>query len=399
MAIYKYKGYDAAGIEVSSELVSQNKNTALKTLKNKSINPYFIEMRGEKNTGFLNLGWLLPHFDVGQFFFQLGIMLKSGLPLYTTLGIIMKNYKQRSISNILVLIEKDISEGIKFSDSLSDKCSNIVSEVYLNMIRIAESTGRLADVLLSIASHNEQKKEREGKIISSLTYPFMVAFIGTGIVGFLISYILPKMEKVFISFKMKLPISTVILIQAGSFLKSYGIIIIIITWFLIIFMIKVYNKNIVFRQTIDSLFLRLKLYKKIQVATFTELLAFQLNEGIPLVKALMGCSGVVKNMVFKREIERIAMEVENGKPLSLAIKGSSIFDEMLIAATITGESTGELSNFIERISSFLKKDVDKILDRLTSMAEPLFILILGLAVGFIMLSIMTPLLKLNQMVK
>lgn len=397
MAIFKYKGYDALGKDVSSELVAQNKNAALEALRNLSINPYFVKEIGERKTGLLS--FFISRIDVGQFFFQLGIMLKSGLSLHKILGIIMKNYSQRSISNILVSIEKDISEGMKFSDSLSNRCSNIISEVYLNMIRIAESTGRMADVLLSIASHYEQKKAREGKIISSLTYPLMVGFIGTGIVGFLISYVLPKMEKVFISFKMELPVSTIILIYTGYFLKTYGILILIISSCIVVFMLRIYNKNIVFRETIDSSLLRLGIYKKIQVASFTELLAFQLNEGIPLVKALIGSSEVVRNRVVKREIQRIASEVERGRPLSEGLKGSSIFDDMLIAATITGESTGELSNFISRISDFFKRDVDKVLDRLSSLAEPIFILILGLAVGFIMLSIMTPLLKLNQIIK
>jgi type II secretory pathway component PulF len=394
MAIYKYKGYDSQGKRVSSELVSSSKNAAFEALRNKSINPFFIEMAGEKKSNLF-----IVKFDIGQFFFQLGIMLKSGLPLHKTLGILKKNYRQRSTINILVSIEKDISEGVKFSDSLNDKCSKLISEVYLNMIRIAESTGKLADVLLSIASHYEQKKERENKVVSSLIYPLIVAVIGSCIVGFLIVYVLPNMERVFKSFKMKLPFTTLILLHTGSFLKSYGIFIVIITWISLAFILRMYSKSVVFRETIDSLFLRLHLYKKIQMATFTELLAFQLNEGIPLVNALRGCSGVVKNIIVKQEIQRIAMEVEKGKPLSEGLKDSSIFDEILVAATITGESTGELANFIGRMSIFFKKDVDKVLDRLTSVAEPLFILILGLAVGFIMLSITTPLLKLNQMVK
>ncbi len=385
MAIYKYKGYDPAGKEVNGVVEAPTRAIAMKGLRDETILPYLIEEIGEKKRK-----WKL--------FFQIGIMLKSGLPLIKSLDITMRHREQKGLSHILSAIKKHVSEGKKFSEALADY-PQVFPDVYVNMVRIAEATGGLADVLLNIAEYEERKKEREGKIKSALTYPLVVGLIGSAVVGFLLGYVVPKMEKIFQSVKIDLPFSTTMLIAIGSFLRNYGLLLSILCGILIIVGVRVYRNSVPLRKKVDRLLISVEVLRKAVMARISELLAFQLREGIPLVAALNGCRGVVNNLLIKEEMQRLALEVEKGKPLSEVLKDSPVFDEMLLAAVLTGEKTGELAGFLERMGYYYRKDVEKIMGRLTSLAEPVFILILGLVVGFIVVSIMTPLFEMNQLVK
>ncbi|MEC4686635.1 MAG: type II secretion system F family protein [Nitrospirota bacterium] len=393
MAIYKYKGYDPAGKEVKGVVEAPTRAMAMKSLRDETILPYLIEEMGKKKRR-----WVFQKKDSGQLFFQVGIMLKSGLPLIKSLDITMRHREQKGLSHILSDIKKHVSEGRRFSEALA-AYPEVFPDVYVNMVRIAEATGGLADVLLNIAEYEERKKEREGKIKSALTYPLVVGLIGSAVVGFLLGYVVPKMEKIFQSVKIDLPFSTTLLIATGSFLRSYGLILSILCGALVIAGVRMYRNSVPLRKRVDTLLIGVEVLRKAVMARISELLAFQLREGIPLVAALNGCRGVVNNLLIKEEMQRLALEVEKGKPLSEGLKDSPVFDEMLMAAVLTGEKTGELAGFLERMSYYYRKDVERIMGRLTSLAEPVFILILGLVVGFIVVSIMTPLFEMNQLVK
>ncbi len=393
MAIYKYRGYDPAGKEVKGVVEAPTRTLALRSIRDAAVLPYRIEEIGKKKRV-----WFRRRGDAGQLFFQIGIMLKSGLPLTKALEITMKHREQKGVSHVLSAIRKNVSEGRRFSEALAEY-PLVFPDVYVNMVRIAEATGGLADVLLNIAAYEEGKKEREGKIKSALTYPLVVGLIGSGVVGFLLGYVVPKMEKIFQSVKIDLPLSTSLLIAAGSFLRNYGLLLSVACGIAIVSLCRMYRRSGLLRRRVDSLLLRLDVLRKAVMARISELLAFQLREGIPLVPALLGCKGVVNNVLIKEEMQRLALEVEKGKPLSEGLKDSDLFDEMLRAAVLTGENTGELAAFLERMAYYYRKDVEGIMGRLTSLAEPVFILILGLVVGFIVVSIMTPLFEMNQLVK
>ncbi len=393
MAIYKYKGYDPAGKEVNGVVEAPTRAIAMKSLRDETILPYLLEEMGEKKRR-----WIFQKKDSGQLFFQIGIMLKSGLPLIKSLDITMRHREQKGLSHVLSDIKKHVSEGRRFSEALA-RYPQVFPDVYVNMVRIAEATGGLADVLLNIAEYEERKKEREGKIKGALTYPLVVGLIGSAVVGFLLGYVVPKMEKIFQSVKIELPFSTTMLIAIGSFLRSYGLLLSILCGILVIAGVRTYKNSLPLRKRVDGLLIGVEVLRKAVMARISELLAFQLREGIPLVAALNGCRGVVNNLLIKEEMQRLALEVEKGKPLSEGLKDSPVFDEMLMAAVLTGEKTGELAGFLERMSYYYRKDVERIMGRLTSLAEPVFILILGLVVGFIVVSIMTPLFEMNQLVK
>ncbi len=393
MTLYKYKGYNKSGKEITGILEAPDINTAQQSIRAQEILPFLVEPVRERRRLSLSRK---P--DVGYLFFQIGIMLKCGLPLTRALDVVIGQSGNRRLTGILNEIKKDISEGNRFSEALR-KYSGYFPEVYINMVRIAETTGGLADLLLDIANHEEQKKEQEAKLKSALTYPMIVALIGSGIVGFLLIYVVPKMLKIFNSVKIELPLSTRLLIAVGGFFRSYGVLLIILLSIVFLLFRRYYFHRLGFKAKVDQLLIRIELYRKAAIARLTEILAFQLQEGIPMVLALRATKGIIKNTVLHKEIDRLTSEIETGKSLSEALKKSTIFDDMFKAAIITGESTGELTEFLKKISYYMQKDVERVTKRALSLAEPVMILILGLIVGFIVLSIMLPIFDLNQMVR
>ncbi len=393
MALYKYRGYDSRGNLIDGLVEAQDKREALKSLQQKSILPFEIEESRKRRR--LTIRRTV---DRGYLFFQLGVMLRCGLPLTRALEISARQSSNRSIAWVLTEIKDDVTKGIRFSEALS-RFPRFFSTVYVNMVRVAEATGGLAELLLSIAEYEERKRQQESKLKSALSYPLVVALIGSGVVGFLLMYVMPRMIRIFRTVKVELPLITRVLVASGEFLRRYGIFIALLIGLLTVALYRNYRAEGKLKSIIDRWLLRIPLYRKAIMVRFSELLSFQLKEGIPLVVALQGCKGAVTNIHFQKEIERIAAEVQKGRSLSDVIRNSTMFDDMFKATVVTGESTGELKEFLLRVAHFMRRDVERLTSRIVSMAEPVLILLLGAVVGFIVLSIMMPIFELNQMVR
>ncbi len=393
MALYKYKGYDKTGKPIDGVVEAPDRKEALKALQQKNILPFEIEESRKKTRSFFK-----RRIDRGYLFFQLGVMLRCGLPLTRALEIAARETSNRSIAGVLTEIKDDVTRGIRFSDALS-KFPRVFSTVYVNMVRVAEATGGLAELLLSIAEYEERKREQESRLKSALAYPLVVALIGSGVVGFLLMYVMPKMIKIFKTVKVELPLITRVLVAGGEFLRQYGLLVAIVVGIAAVSVYRNYSRGGKTRGIVDRWLLKINLYKKAIMVRFSELLAFQLKEGIPLVVALQGCKGAVTNLYFQNEIERISIEVQKGRSLSDVIRNSAMFDDMFKATVVTGESTGELKEFLLRVAYFMRRDVERLTSRIVSMAEPVLIMVLGTIVGFIVLSIMMPIFELNQMVR
>ncbi len=393
MALYKYRGYDNSGNLVDGLVEAPDRKEALKSLQKKNILPFEIEESRKARRWYLK-----RRVDRGYLFFQLGVMLRCGLPLTRALEISAKETSNRSIAGVLTEIKDDVTKGIRFSDALS-KFKQLFPLVYVNMVRVAEATGGLAELLLSIAEYEERRREQEARLKSALAYPLVVALIGSGVVGFLLMYVMPKMIRIFKTVKVELPLITRALVTGGEFLRNYGLFVAIVAGIATLMLYRDYNRGGKIKGAVDRWLLKITLYRKAIMVRFAELLAFQLKEGIPLVVALQGCKGAVTNLYFQSEIERISSEVQKGRSLSDVIRNSTIFDDMFKATVVTGENTGELKEFLLRIAYFMRRDVERLTSRIVSMAEPVLIMVLGTVVGFIVLSIMMPIFELNQMVR
>jgi len=405
MPTFKYVAYDIKSRKKEGTIEAQSRDAAVILLKKDGLYPQKLESISStksKNTA----GSFLLKYRIGgisqksraDMFFQLATLIDTGITLTEALEITAEQSDNNRVKNALKSVKDRVSEGVKLSVALS-KHEDIFSTAYIKMIEIAEKTGKLSDILFKIASQEENKNSFNQKIAPVILYPAFILTLGLGIVSFLLVYVVPKMEKIFESFHKKLPFITRLLIASGVFLKHYFVLIVAATFILIIVLRLLYKKSSPFKKASDKLLLSIPIYRKIATSQFTSALAFQLDADIKLVEAIKNSAYVVKNSVFIDLLEEAAQKINAGIAIDTAFKETNLFDSMFIASLTMGTKTGRLPDFIERISRYYDRKLSGLLKTTVALAEPIAILLLGLVVGFIVMSIMVPLFNINQLVK
>ncbi len=335
--------------------------------------------------------------NLADTFFQLSLLLRSGITLVDGIGIIAKSEKNEGLREALQDSASKVSEGMRFSESLA-RYPNIFDPMYVNLIKASENIGRLSAVLGDIAEYEEYKQKNNDKVSSALIYPMTILVLGMGVLGFLLSVVVPKMEKIFSSMKQEVPGTTKLLLAVSDFIINYGIILLVFVLFVIFVTRYNFRNNMKFRLKVDKRLYNIKLVSTTLVAKFAHILAFQLREGLPLTDALSHASSTLNNKYLQSVINDVRTSVQSGVKFSKAIKNAEVFPELFPAAVSTGESSGNMPDLLDRVNEFYSKQVDKFLTQFVSLIEPLFIVFIGGMVGFIIVSIMQPLFQMNSMV-
>jgi len=403
MPSFKYVAYDKHGKKRKGTIEAQSRDMAILVLTKNSIYPDKMENISSKNSKIAervsNLYTRRASKSIlSDLFFQLATLINTGIPLTLSLQITAEQPTNRQIKNILLDIKDRINEGEKLSSAIQ-KHTSLFSKDYIKMIEIAEKTGNLADILFKIADREEEKNYFNQKIMPVIAYPLFVLTLGMGIVGFLLAYVVPKMEKIFSSFHHKLPLLTRILIATGVFIKQYFFAITLFSILVFVAIEILYKKNSSFKSFIDKILLKIPIYRKITIARFVSTLTFQLNADIKLTDAIINSANVVNNTIFTKKLEATAEKINNGAPIDEAFEQTHLFDSMFIATLSTGARAGNLPLFIQRISNYYDKKLSTTLKTTIALIEPITILLLGLIVGFIVMSVMIPLFNINQLVK
>lgn len=398
MAAYSYKGISKTGKEVKGVRESLSKQTLTSELLSEGIFVSSIELAGDKSSSFAKLQTLFAKkINLSDTFFQLSLLLRSGIPLVEAIKIVAKSTKEVNLRNALLESASKISEGMRFSESLS-KYPKIFEPMYVNLIKASEQVGKLASVLADIAVYEEDKRKNTDKIKTAMVYPMTILVMGFAVLGFLLAFVVPKMQSIFESMKQQIPASTKFLLKMSDFVSNYGFILLLFLLFIIFTLRYLYRNNNKFRLNIDKRLFKINLVSHVSVSKFAHVLSFQLKEGLPLTDALYYASLVIDNKYMYNIVARVREEVQSGTKFSVAVKNADIFPELFPAAVSTGESSGNMPELLERVNEFYSKNVDKFLTSFISAIEPIFIVVIGVLVGFIVVSIMQPLFSMNSLV-
>ena len=398
MATYSYKGVSKSGKEVKGVKEAASKQALTNELLGEGIFVSSIEDIQNKKSLLNSIESLLAKkLNLSDTFFQMSLLLRSGIPLVETLNIIAKSTKQQNLKNALLECASKISEGMRFSESLS-KFPKIFEPMYVNLIKASEHVGKLAEVLADIAVYEEDKRKNADKLKSAMIYPMTILVMGMGVLGFLLAFVVPKMESIFESMKQDIPGTTQFLLKLSQFVQDYGLTLLVFILFIIFAIRYLYKNNKKFRMKIDKRLFRLNMISQIEVAKFAHVLSFQLREGLPLTDALYYASLIINNKYMEETVGQVRESVQAGTKFSVSVKNAGIFPELFPAAVSTGESSGNMPDLLERVNEFYSKNVDKFIASFISALEPLFIVFIGLLVGFIVVSIMEPLFSMNTLV-
>ncbi|GAB6143968.1 type II secretion system F family protein [Desulfocicer niacini] len=332
---------------------------------------------------------------------QLATLVSAGFNLISALETLILQTRSRALIKIISKMRNAIEEGNSFSLALA-LYPSLFTPIYINMVKAGESSGTLDIVLERLADLMETQEETRSKIQASLAYPVLMALVGVLVLLFLLTYIVPGLVGIFADMDQTLPGPTQFLITVSGFLKSFWWVLVLI--FLIIMMgfylLKKTEKGAFFiDRTIFMLPKIGSLLKKSAAARFSRILGSLLEHGVPVLTALDIAKSIIGNRVLSAIITKAQVEVQQGGELGLALEQHRAFPVLATQMIKVGEKSGTLEKMLERTAAFYEKEVDTSLTAMTAMLEPLIILVMGVVVGFIVLSVCLPIFEMNQLVR
>lgn len=331
---------------------------------------------------------------------RMSFLVKAGVPLIECLSLIRTQTKSKSKAELYALVIDDVNNGLFLSTSLARR-GNLFGEFAVNLIRVGEESGILSQNLSYLADELEKKEVLRRKVIGALVYPAVITVATLGITGVLTMYIFPKILPVFSSLHVALPLSTRVLIRISEFMHTSGLSLILALSVLVIAFSVAKRKIPRVRYVNDGLSLRMPIFGRLMrsynLANFCRTLGLLLKSGIQVTQALEMTVETTGNIVYKLAYKEILADVTRGLPISVALaKHGSLFPDLLTHMVAIGETTGNLSTALSYLAEMYEGEVEEMTKNLSSAIEPVLMVTMGVLVGFIAVSIITPIYEITQ---
>lgn len=366
------------------------------------LKPISVEIKSDVKKG--GKGLFKPKVKVNDlvlFTRQLSTMVSAGVPLLRSLTTMRDQVENPTLREVISDLIRDVQGGVSLADAMA-KHPDVFSDIFVNMIRAGESAGIVDDILKRLATQVEKNASMRKKIKSASTYPIVLLTLTIGAFMGLTIFIIPKIAAILKDLggpNAKLPAITQVMIGISGFMTHYWYIV-IGGGFLIIFLTRRYIKTPAGRYQFHSLVLKIPVLKtlitKISVARFTRTFAALIGAGVSVVEALRVTSRAIGNDVYRKAIEDAANQVINGAQLSQAIEGNKLFPGIVPQMLAVGEETGQTDVVLVKVADFYDEEVDAVIDSLSSILEPVMIVIMGGMVGLVAASVMGPIASLSQ---
>jgi len=393
MAVYKYKALNKDKKTVSGLVEAASEDLAIDTLKDKEL--VIISLKeeaikgGEKALFFLGR---IKAKDLVIFSRQFSVLVSANVALVESLRLLAEQTKNPKFRTIVSEIADEVDGGARLSDSLA-KRPKVFSNFYINVVKSGESSGKLDEVLDYLADELEKDFDMTSKIKGAMIYPAFI-LAGLSVVGVVMMvFVVPKLTKIIAETGAELPMATKVLIATSGFLSNCW-------WLLLILLagsvvgIKFFVKLPVGKKIIDTTLLHLpifgKLFQRIYLVRFTRSLQTLIVGGVNISKGLDITSEVVNNYVYKNLITETKKEVEDGNSISTVFVNSKEMPNMVSQMMSIGEKTGRLDVILSRITDFYSREINNIVANLMTLMEPIIMVILGVAVGFMVAAIIMP---------
>lgn len=411
MPIFKYKGRNREGKIVSGTLEAGSPGEVASIIRGQGIFATdIVEVKGTTGKKHLKLPINISELsgktkligtpkvklrDLATFSRQLATLLNSGIPLISCMNIARNQAENKVLRKALGDITVSLEEGNTLADSFA-RFPGLFPEIFIFMVEAGELGGVLDEVLERLAEHFEREHEVNEKVKSAITYPIIVLVFAVLAVSFMLTFVLPKIIAVIQGMGVPLPLPTRIVMAVSGFFINY--------WYLIPFMIillalvfKYIKSQPRGRQTLDQMALKIPVfgpvYQKIIVARFCRTLGTLLKGGVPIIQALEVVKKSTGNVIIEQAVTNAQESVRNGEELSKLIAECGVFPPMVTRMMAVGEETGALDTLLERVGVYYDKEVGIVVGRLSSVIEPMLIVLLGGIVGFIILAVMLPMMS------
>jgi type IV pilus assembly protein PilC len=398
MPIFKYNAMDTVGRTTTGTLEAENIDVVRNKLGELRYHVLSIAETQQRRsfTDWFNSIQRVKLRELVLFSRQFATMIDAGLSVVKCLDILQQQCKDVKLKDVIGQVKHDVASGASLTDAIG-KHPRVFSSLYINMIRSAEAGGILDKVLDRLAGFLEKEQEVKSKVKSAMMYPAVVFVFAILMLLALVFFVLPKFKMIFESMNLKLPLATRALLGFSGFAMSYWYVFLLAIIGLIV-AYKAYSRTERGKYHIDLVKLRLPimgdLIMKTAISRFARTFGTLIASGVPVLRALEIVAETAGNVVVSQTITQTRASVKEGEKISTPLMGSKIFPVMVVQMIGVGEETGRLDQMLTKVSDFYDQEVDATLKGLTSLIEPLMIVGLGAIVGFIAVSVISPIYQL-----
>jgi general secretion pathway protein F len=398
---FEYRGLNNAGKNIKGQIEAENIKSARTRLKREGI--YVIEIKdkkseAQKSAKSLGFGRGVNVQDLSMMTRQLATLVKAQIPLVDCLAALVDQVENITLKGTLSEVRQAVNEGSSFHKALS-KYPKVYPQIYVSMIEAGEMSGTLDVILIRLAEFTEKQNELKNKVRGAMLYPLLMGVFGFIVMIVLFVFVIPQITAVFDDMKQTLPWYTTLLIGMSNFIASYWIIITVVLVFGTISFLK-WKASPSGRPQWDAISMKLpvvgKLTRMIAVSRFAKTLSTLLSGGVPMLNAFDIVKTVVDNKVFEKVISDARDNVSEGESIAAPLKKSGEFPPIVLHMIAIGEKTGELESMLSQVSEAYDFQVDNAVSGLTSVLEPLMIILMGVIIGFIVLAILVPIFQMSN---
>ena len=406
MAAFRYEAVDAAGKSQTGVVNAESARAARADLRAQGLLPLAIEViASQAETAakgrIFSFGERLTTVELALFTRQLASLLEAGLPLEQALTALLEQAERPYVRDLVASIRADVVGGGTFNDALAQHPRDF-AVIYRALVASGEQIGQLARVLARLADYIERRNALMQKVRLAFTYPAIVAAVAFAIVLFLLTYVVPQIVSVFANTKQKLPLLTAVMLAISSFVRSYGIVVLValvVLWF----GWRQALKNPANKRRWHAWLLRAPVYGKFErslnTARFASTLAITTGSGVPILNALQASRDTLSNVAMRELVEQATASVREGVSLARALSAQKHFPPLLIHMIRAGEITGELAAMLERAANVQEQDLERRTLTIAGLLEPALILTMGVVVLVIVLAVLMPIIEINQLVR
>ncbi|MCM2349108.1 MAG: type II secretion system inner membrane protein GspF [Bacteriovoracaceae bacterium] len=403
MPIYSYKGMDRSGKEIKNTINVESIVAAKQRLKGMGI--MLIDIKEQKAQGtsggssLLQLRGSVPVEDLAMMTRQLATLIRAKIQIVEALSALVDQVENPNLRLVLSDLKQKVNEGASLAKALQDH-PKVFNSIYVNMVEAGEASGTLEIVLLRLADFTESQVKLKSKIRGAMTYPVIMGVFGFVMMNVIFIFVIPKIAKIFISMKKELPFITQVCIWISNFLVSY--------WWLVIaaiigtiFVVNKYIHTSKGESQWHALQLKLPvlgmMVKMINVSRFCSTLGTLMNSGVPILTALTIVKNLIPNVHMKDAVEKARISVSEGASIAAPLVQSGYFPAMVTHMIKLGERSGELEPMLKIISENYEDQVQSKISGLTSVLEPIMMICLGTAIGFIVFAVVIPMMNMNSL--
>ena len=395
LTTYEWVALDKRGKRMKGDMPAKNASLVKAELRRQGMNPQTVRERAKPLFG--STGSTVKPGDVAIFSRQIATMMASGVPMVQSFDIIADGQKNIRFKNILLDVKQNIEGGSALHEALS-RYPVQFDELYCNLVHAGEASGVLDTVLDTVATYKERTEAIKKKIKKALFYPMMVLVVVFLVCMIMLLFVVPVFAKTFKDAGAELPAPTQILVNASEFMQSYWWVVIGVIAGSIISLVVAKKRSLKFAHFLDRMSLKMPVMGNIvrnsAIARFARTLGVTFRAGVPLVEALDAVAGATGSVVYGGAVRQMREDIAVGHQLQLAMKQTGLFPNMVVQMTAIGEESGSLDHMLFKVAEFYEEEVSNAVDTLSTLLEPIIMVVLGTLVGGMVVALYLPIFKL-----